>query len=124
MVLAQGLGVALGLLRVVQMVSMQLLEGVVEGVALAKTMGLVMVEGLGQVQALVKVIRVKDQAVMENLPVPVVPVVAKVEDKVVVTGDLVLMGKVAALDLVGVILTEEVLDMPTLMAMVLAKEMV
>jgi hypothetical protein len=106
---------------------MQLLEAVVEGAALAKTTGLVMEEGLGQVQALVRIVRVEDQATMENLPALVVLVVVRVEDMVVVTGDLVLMGKVAALDLARAAPirtgTDQVLQMQTLMAMAVAKAM-
>ncbi|CAN6293365.1 unnamed protein product, partial [Urochloa humidicola] len=126
MVVAQGPGVALELVRAVQMVPMHLLEGVVEGVALANTTGLGMVEGLGQVQVLVNILRVEIR-VMENLPVLVVPVVVAVEDKAVVIGDLVVMGKVAALDRARAMLigtgTDQVMEMQMLMAMAVAKAM-
>ena len=127
MVVAQDLGVARGLVRAFRVVPMHLLEAVVEAAALANTMGLGTVEGLDQVQVLVKIVRMED-LVMENLPVLVVPVAAAVEDKVMVIGDLVVMAKVVALDLVRVMLTRtglgQVMQMPTLMAMALAKAMV
>jgi len=72
MVVAQDLGVARGLVRAFRVVPMHLLEAVVEAAALANTMGLGTVEGLDQVQVLVKIVRMEDLA-MENLPVLVVP---------------------------------------------------
>jgi len=123
MVPDQGLGLAPAKVRAVQVVSTQLLEGVVEVVELANTVGLVMVEGPGQDQALVHII--KDRIlVMENLPVLVVQVVVVEEDKLEVLGDLVRKGLVVALDLVLATPTgiglDLVMQVQMLMAMVVA----
>ncbi|CAN6359823.1 unnamed protein product [Urochloa humidicola] len=123
MVQGQGLGPALAKVRAVQMVSTQVLEGVEEVVELANTVGLVTVEGLGQVRGQVHIL--KDHIlVMENLPMLVVLVVVVEEDKLEVTGDLVHRGLVVALDLALAILTGIVTDLvmqvQMLMAMVVA----
>ena len=123
MVPDQGLGLAPAKVRAVQVVSTQLLEGVVEVVELVNTVGLVMVEGPDQDQALVHII--KDRIlVMENLPVLVVLVVVVEEDKLEVLGDLVHRGLVVALDLVLVTRTgigmALVMQVQMLMAMVVA----
>jgi hypothetical protein len=123
MVRDQGQGLALVQVRVVQTVSMQLLEGVVEGVGLANTVGLVMVEDLGQVQGLLHTVKDRIQA-MENLPMLVVLVAVVVMDKLGAIGDQVHKDLVAALDLalailigIGMVL---VMQVQMLMAMVLA----
>ena len=127
MVRDQGPGPAPAKVRAVQVVSTQLLEGVVEVAELANTVGLVMVEGPGQDQALVHII--KDRIlVMENLPMLVVQVVVEEEDKLEVLGDLVRKGQVVALDLalatptgIGMAL---VMQVQMLMAMVVAPAVV
>ena len=123
MVRDQGPGPAPAKVRAVQVVSTQLLEGVVEVEELVNMVGLVMVEGPGQDQALVHII--KDRIlVMENLPVLVVQVVVEEEDKLEVLGDLVRKGLVVALDLVLVTRTgigmALVMQVQMLMAMVVA----
>ena len=123
MVVAQDLGVARGLVRAFRVVPMHLLEVVVEAAALANTMGLGMVEGLDQVQVLVKIVRMEDLA-MENLPVLVVQVAVEEEDKLEIIGDLVCKDLVVALDLVLVTRTgigmALVMQVQMLMAMVVA----
>jgi hypothetical protein len=69
------------------MVSMQLSEGVVVEVELAKMVGLVMVEGLHQGQVQVHISKIGILA-MDNLPMVAVPVVVEEEDKLEVHGDL------------------------------------
>jgi hypothetical protein len=75
-----GQGLALDLVIVVLMVPMQVLEGVVEVLELANTVGLDMVQGLdqGQVRGPVNMISILG---MENLLMLVVLVVEGVEDK-------------------------------------------
>jgi hypothetical protein len=75
-----GQGLALDLVIVVLMVPMQVLEGVVEVLELANTVGLDMVQGLdqGQVRGPVNMISILG---MENLLMLVVLVVVGVEDK-------------------------------------------
>jgi hypothetical protein len=116
-----GLDPALAKVRAVQMVSMQLLEGVVEVVGLANTVGLVTVEGLDQ--GLGRVHTIKDRIlVMENLLMLVVLVAVVVVDKLEVTGDLVHRVLAAALDRALAILTgigtDLVMQVQMLMAMV------
>jgi hypothetical protein len=116
-----GLDPALAKVRAVQMVSMQLLEGVVEVVGLANTVGLVTVEGLDQ--GLGRVHTIKDRIlVMENLLMLVVLVAVVVVDKLQVTGDLVHRVLAAALDRALAILTgigtDLVMQVQMLMAMV------
>jgi hypothetical protein len=109
--------------RAVQVVSTQLLVGVVEVVELANMVGLVMVEGPGQVQDLVHITK-EPILVMENLPMLVVQVVVEEEDKLEVLGDLVHRGLVVALDLALATLTgigtDLVMQVQMLMAMVVA----
>jgi len=91
----QGLGLARDQVIVVLMVPMQVLEGVVEVVELANTVGLDMVQGQGQVQGLVHI--VKDGILaMESLLMLVVPVGVGVEDKPEVLGIPMLKDPVAA----------------------------
>ncbi|CAN6350771.1 unnamed protein product, partial [Urochloa humidicola] len=123
--MVQGLGLdpALVKVRVVRMVSTQVLEGVEVVVELANTVGLVTVEGLGQVRGQVHIL--KDRIlVMENLPMLVVLVVVVVVDKLEVIGDLVHRDPVVALDLALAILTgigmDLVMQVQMLMAMVVA----
>ncbi|CAN6338360.1 unnamed protein product, partial [Urochloa humidicola] len=123
MVQDQGLGPALAKVRAVKMVSTQVLEGVEEVVELANTVGLVTVEGLGQVRGQVHI--VKDTImVMENLSMLVVLVVVVEEDKLEVNGDLMHRGPVVARDLALAILTRIgphlVMKVQMLMAMVVA----
>ena len=122
MVGAQGLVLAPDPVTAAQMVPMQLLEGVVEGVAVANTAGPDQVQDPDQVQVLVNI--VKDRIlVMVDLLAPVVPVVGVVEDKLEGTGDLVVMGLVVAPDLAlapPITTGMEVLEVQMLMAMVVA----
>ena len=124
MVRDQGPGPAPAKVRAVQVVSMQLLEGVVEVVELANTVGLVTVEGPGRVRGLVHIIKDPILLMVENLPMLVVPVVVVVEDKLEVLGDLVPRGLVVALDLVLATPTgigmDLVMQVQMLMAMVVA----
>ena len=124
MVRDQGPGPAPAKVRAVQVVSMQLLEGVVEVVELANTAGLVMVEGPGRVQGPVHIVKDPILLMVENLPMLVVLVVVEEEDKLEVLGDLVRKGQVVALDLalatptgIGMAL---VMQVQMLMAMVVA----
>ncbi|CAN6337376.1 unnamed protein product, partial [Urochloa humidicola] len=123
MVQDQDLGPALAKVRVVQMVSTQVLEGVEVVVELANTVGLVTVEGLGQVRGQVHILK-EHILVMENLPMLVVLVVVVVEGKLEVIGDLVHRGLVVAPDLALAILTgigtDLVMQVQMLMAMVVA----
>ena len=124
MVRDQGPGPAPAKVRAVQVVSTQLLEGVVEVVELANTVGLVTVEGPGRVQGLVHIVKDPILLMVENLPMLVVPVVVVEEDKLEVLGDLVPRGLVVALDLVLVTRTgigmALVMQVQMLMAMVVA----
>ncbi|CAN6337375.1 unnamed protein product, partial [Urochloa humidicola] len=123
--MVQGLGLdpALVKVRVVRMVSTQVLEGVEVVVELANTVGLVTVEGLGQVRGQVHILKNRI-LVMENLPMLVVLVVVVVVDKLEVIGDLVHRDPVVALDLALAILTgigmDLVMQVQMLMAMVVA----
>ncbi|CAN6350772.1 unnamed protein product, partial [Urochloa humidicola] len=123
MVQDQDLGLALAKVRVVRMVSTQVLEGVEVVVELANTVGLVTVEGLGQVRGQVHILK-EHILVMENLPMLVVLVVVVVEGKLEVIGDLVHRGLVVAPDLALAILTgigtDLVMQVQMLMAMVVA----
>ena len=117
-------GPAPAMVRAVQVVSTQLLEGVVEVVELANTVGLVMVEGPGRVQGLVHIVKDPILLMVENLPMLVVLVVVEEEDKLEVLGDLVRKGLVVALDLVLATPTgiglDLVMQVQMLMAMVVA----
>jgi len=100
----QGLGLAPDQVIVVLMVPMQVPEGVVEVVELANTVGLDMVQGQGQVQGLVHI--VKDGILaMESLLMLVVPVGVRVEDKPEVLGIPMLKDPVAAPVLALAVLT-------------------
>ena len=79
MVPDQGPGPAPAKVRAVQVVSTQLLEGVVEVVELANTVGLVMVEGPGRVQGPVHIVKDPILLMVENLPMLVVLVVVEEE---------------------------------------------
>ena len=124
MVRDQGPGPAPAKVRAVQVVSTQLLEGVVEVAELANTVGLVTVEGPGRVRGLVHIIKDPILLMVENLPMLVVLVVVEEEDKLEVLGDLVRKGLVVALDLVLATPTSIGLDLvmqvQMLMAMVVA----
>jgi len=91
----QGLGLAPDQVIVVLMVPMQVLEGVVEVVELANTVGLDMVQGQGQVQGLVHIVK-EGILAMESLLMLVVPVGVGVEDKPEVLGIPMLKDPVAA----------------------------
>jgi hypothetical protein len=116
---------------VVLMVPMQVLEGVVEVVELANTVGLDMVQGQDQDQDLVHIVKecILNMVLMEeNLLMLVVPVVVGVEDKLEVLGIPMLKDPVVALVLALVMLTGigmvQVLQVQVLMAMVVAQEIV
>jgi hypothetical protein len=112
---------------VVLMVPMQVLEGVVEVVELANTVGLDMVQGQGQVQDLVHIVK-EYILVMESLLMLVEPVGVGVEDKPEVLGIPMLKDPVVALVLALVMLTSigmvQVMRVQVLMAMVVAQELV
>jgi len=123
----QGLGLAPDQVIVVLMVPMQVLEGVVEVVELANTVGLDMVQGQGQVQGLVHI--VKDGILaMESLLMLVVPVGVGVEDKPEVLGIPMLKDPVAAPVLALAMLTGigmvQVMRVQVLTAMEVAQEIV
>ena len=123
----RGLGLARDQVIVVLMVPMQVLEGVVEVVELANTVGLDMVQGQGQVQGLVHI--VKDGILaMESLLMLVVPVGVGVEDKPEVLGIPMLKDPVVALVLALAMLIgiggDQVVQVQMLMAMVVAQETV
>ena len=100
----QGQGLAPDWVIVVLMVPMQVLEGVVEVVELANTVGLDMVQGQGQVQGLVHIVKDGIPA-MESLLMLVVPAGVGVEDKPEVLGIPMLKDPVAAPVLALVMLT-------------------
>jgi hypothetical protein len=112
---------------VVLMVPMQVLEGVVEVVELANTVGLDMVQGQGQVQDLVHIVK-EYILVMESLLMLVELVGVGVEDKPEVLGIPMLKDPVVALVLALVMLTSigmvQVMRVQVLMAMVVAQELV
>ena len=123
----QGQGLAQDRVIVVLMVPMQVLEGVVEVVELANTVGLDMVQGQGQGQGLVHI--VKDGILaMESLLMLVVPVGVGVEDKPEVLGIPMLKDPVAAPVLALAMLIgiggDQVVQVQMLMAMVVAQETV
>ena len=123
----RGLGLARDQVIVVLMVPMQVLEGVVEVVELANTVGLDMVQGQGQVQGLVHI--VKDGILaMESLLMLVVPVGVGVEDKPEVLGIPMLKDPVVALVLALAMLTgigmDQMEQVQVLVAMVVAQEIV
>ena len=123
----QGLGLEPDQVIVVLMVPMQVLEGAVEVVELANTVGLDMVQGQGQVQGLVHIVKDGIMA-MEGLLMLVVPVGVGVEDKPEVPGIPMLKDTVAAPVLALAMLTgigmDQTTQVLTLMAMVVAQEIV
>ena len=124
----QGLGLAPDQVIVVLMVPMQVLEGVVEVVELANTVGLDMVQGQGQVQGLVHI--VKDGILAMESLLLVVTVGVGEEDKPEVLGIPMLKDPVAAPVLALAMLTGIGMDqvkqvqVQVLMAMVMAQEIV
>jgi hypothetical protein len=122
-----GLGLEQDQVIVVLMVPMQVLEGVVEVVELANTVGLDMVQGQGQVQDLVHIVK-EYILVMESLLMLVELVGVGVEDKPEVLGIPMLKDPVVALVLALVMLTSigmvQVMRVQVLMAMVVAQELV
>ena len=123
----RGLGLARDQVIVVLMVPMQVLEGVVEVVELANTVGPDMVWGQGQVQGLVHIVKDGIPA-MESLLMLVVPVGVGVEDKPEVLGIPMLKDPVAAPVLALAMLIgiggDQVVQVQMLMAMVVAQETV
>ena len=124
-----GQGLAPDQVIVVLMVPMQVLEAAVEVVGLANTVGLDMVQGQGQVQGLVHIVK-EGILAMESLLMLVVPVGVGVEDKPEVLGIPMLKDPVAAPVLALAMLTGIGMDqvkqvqVQVLMAMVMAQEIV
>ena len=122
-----GLGLAPDQVIVVLMVPMQVLEGVVQVVELANTVGPDMVWGQVQVQGLVHIVK-ECILVMESLLMLVVPVGVGVEDKPEVLGIPMLKDPVAAPVLALVMLTGigmvQVMRVQVLTAMVVEQEIV
>ena len=123
----RGLGLARDQVIVVLMVPMQVLEGVVEVVELANMVGLDMVQGQGQVQGLVHIVK-EGILAMESLLMLVVPVGVGVEDKPEVLGIPMLKDPVVALVLALAMLTgigmDQMKQVQVLVAMVVAQEIV
>jgi hypothetical protein len=124
----QGLGPVPDPVIVVLMVPMQVLEGVVQVVELANTVGLDMVQGQGLVQGLVHIVKEGIIRVMENLLMLVVLVEVGVEGKLEVMGipmlkDLVVAPVLALAMLTGIGM-DQVKEVQMLMAMVVAPEIV
>ena len=119
----QGLGPAPDQVIVVLIVPMQVLEGVVQVVELANTVGPDMVWGQGQVQGLVHIVK-ECILVMESLLMLVELVEVGVEDKPEVLGIPMLKDPVAALVLALAMLIgiggDQVVQVQMLMAMVVA----
>jgi hypothetical protein len=120
----QDLGLAPDLVIVVLMVPMQVLEGVVRVVELAKMVGLDMVQDQGQGRGQVHTVREGIIQVMENLLMLVVLVGGGVVDKLEVIGIPTLKDPVVALVLVLAMLTgigmDQVKEVQMLMAMAVA----
>jgi hypothetical protein len=120
----QDLGLAPDLVIVVLMVPMQVLEGVVRVVELAKMVGLDMVQDQGQGRGQVHTVREGIIQVMENLLMLVVLVGVGVVDKLEVIGIPTLKDPVVALVLVLAMLTgigmDQVKEVQMLMAMAVA----
>ena len=123
----QGLGLAPDQVIVVLMVPMQVLEGVVQVVELANTVGPDMVWGQGQVQGLVHIVK-ECILVMESLLMLVELVEVGVEDKPEVLGIPMLKDPVVALVLALAMLTgigmDQMEQVQVLMAMVVGQEIV
>jgi len=123
----QGLGLAPDRVIVVLMVPMQVLEGVVQVVELANTVGPDMVWGQVQVQGLVHIVK-ECILVMESLLMLVELVEVGVEDKPEVLGIPMLKDPVAAPVLALAMLIgiggDQVVQVQMLMAMVVAQETV
>lgn len=124
MVAAQGLGVALGPVRAVQMVPMQVVEAEAEVVVVANTVVPDMVADQARAQALVNIAKEYLQ-VLVDLLARAVMVAAVAEDKLEVIMDPAAVGMVVELApaLARLITTgtDQVLQMQMLMAMVMAK---
>ena len=123
----QGQGLAPDWVIVVLMVPMQVLEAAVEVVGLANTMGLDMVQGRGQGQGLVHIVK-EGILAMESLLMLVVTVGVVVEDKPEVLGipklkDLVAAPVLALAMLTGIGMVQ-VMRVQVLTAMVVEQEIV